>query len=268
MIGIAGFGYVGQAVLSCLNHLQSFKIYDPPKGFDDIIELKNSHVIFCCLPTPTETTYVKNLFKEDEREPKDAIFSSDQDFSCYEEFFSKLGDYDGVLVIKSTVLYENIEPYLEKYNVVLNPEFLNQNTFHADFYRQSVIILGGRMDHARKVATVYNQCFELGNAPQFEYCTAEEACQVKYIHNIYHAYKVLFWNYVQDITNNQRRIFQLYSRIVKTSVENEMARVCADGKPGYGGACFPKDTAAFDNACPHALTKFMREYNGRLRGGD
>jgi UDP-glucose 6-dehydrogenase len=51
-----------------------------------------------------------------------------------------------------------------------------------------------------------------------------------------------------------------------TGNTNEMARVGADGKLGYGGACFPKDVNAWHKIVPHYLTEFMNEYNHFLRG--
>ena len=98
-----------------------------------------------------------------------------------------------------------------------------------------------------------------------EIVTLEEAIFCKYIHNIYHAYKVLFWNYVQEVTGNSRKYARLYKKIRK-DMDNEMSQICADGLPGFGGACFPKDTAAQHQQHPHSLTGFMIEYNKQLRG--
>jgi UDP-glucose 6-dehydrogenase len=44
-----------------------------------------------------------------------------------------------------------------------------------------------------------------------------------------------------------------------------LAQIYADGTPGYGGACFPKDVKAFHGERAHELTEFMIKYNARLR---
>lgn len=245
-IGIAGFGFVGQAVFSAVSVRGDCVIYDRYKErFSGTLQdLKNADAIFCCLPTPMQ---------ED----------GTQDFSAYEWFFEQIQGYKGLLIIKSTVLYENVAPYMAEFNIVLNPEFLCQNSAVRDFRNQRLIILGGEVDLCRKAEAVYRHKFTLLPDVEYEYCTAEQACQLKYMHNIYHAYKILFWNYVHEQTDNQRRIFDLYSRI--TGNTNEMARVAADGKLGYGGACFTKDVAAFDMQHQHPLTRYMRTYNKRLR---
>jgi UDP-glucose 6-dehydrogenase len=127
-----------------------------------------------------------------------------------------------------------------------------------------VIVLGGRIDLCKQAASIYKNHFSFEAVPLFEYCSVKEAEELKYTHNIYHAYKVLYWNFVHEATGNQRKIWEMYSLI--TGNKNEMARVCADGHFGYGGACFPKDVGAFHEEHPNKLTAFMIMYNHFLRG--
>jgi UDP-glucose 6-dehydrogenase len=248
-IGIAGFGFVGQAVYGSIKNIGDACIYDKYKDMGSFDELLNSDVIFCCLPT--------NMVE--------VGIDQSQDFSEYKEFLDCCVEeaYRGILVVKSTVLYSNLEPYANKLNIVFNPEFLNQNTAVDDFKNQHYIVLGGRMDHVRKVAEIYTKYFTLNSEVEFEYCSIKEAVEIKYVHNIYHAYKVLFWNYAQELTENARKMFYMYSKV--TGNTHEMSRVCADGRPGYGGCCFPKDVNAMEKDNPHKLTKFMCDYNFDLR---
>ncbi|MFA5132660.1 MAG: hypothetical protein WC444_05060 [Candidatus Paceibacterota bacterium] len=255
-IGIAGFGFVGQAVYASLKpeYKKQCIIYDPPKGFDNFDQLIASDFVFCCLPSPTIKD--ENL----------GISGLRQDFSAYEQFFKavigQLKNKQTVFIVKSTVLYSNILPYLSQLNIVMNPEFLNQNTSIEDFMNQKWVLLGGRTDRCCQVRDMYDECFDLGYTI-CEFCSEKEAIEAKYIHNLYHAYKVLFWNYVQEVTGNERKIYDLYKKVLKEPTD--MAKICADGSPGFGGACFPKDLAAFDGEFPHMLTRFMQEYNHRLR---
>ena len=247
LFGIAGFGFVGQAVYGSVTNPNAFYVYDKYQGMGDIGVLFRKSMIFCCLPT------VQN---ED----------GTQDFTEYGRFLTDCinSDYKGVLVIKSTVLYNNIRPFLGKLNIVFNPEFLCQNDAINDFLNQKVIILGGRIDKTRKVQEVYRDNFMLKD-PDYEFCTIEEAINIKYVHNIYHAYKVLFWHYVEEKTGNARKMSDLYHKITD---RNELSRICADGKKGYGGACFPKDVNAYNSVKPDDLTEFMRKYNLGLRGDE
>lgn len=248
-LGIAGFGFVGQAVYSAVKHEMVHCIYDPPKGYNDYNKLISCTHIFCCLPSPQSK-------------------SGTQDFSTYKIFLDKLvtSKYTGTLIIKSTVLYSNISSYFGHLNIVMNPEFLNQNSAFEDFKNQHVIILGGPIDKCMDVENLYKYNFVFNTVPEFLFCTAEQAVQVKYFHNTYHAYKALFWNYVLEQTANHRKVFSMYSKITGNTFE--MQNVCADGKPGFGGSCFPKDVAAINGEQPHELTEFMIKYNKRLRNTD
>ena len=109
-IAIAGFGFVGQAVYGSLNKkgIDNCVLHDPPQGLDNFDELLKCDLIFCCLPTP-------------DKEGK-------QDFSYYREFLNKLKekDFKGVLVIKSTLLYKNIESYTKELNIVMKPIFIQK----------------------------------------------------------------------------------------------------------------------------------------------
>jgi hypothetical protein len=223
-VGIVGYGFVGQAVYGSVReeHLGRVRVYDKYKKIHTAKDVLRCPIVYCCLPTVDGGT-------------------GEQDFSAYRDFFSLAIEekYNGVLVVKSTVLYENLEPYLDKLNIVMNPEFLNQNNAIEDFRNQKVVILGGRIDHCRKVARCYFENFMMNENCEVEFCSVKEAVEIKYMHNIYHAYKVLFWNYVQEQTGNSRKISELYHKITE---RNELSRVCADGKKGYGGACLVSGT--------------------------
>lgn len=247
-IGIAGFGCVGQAVYASLTCPSMCTIYDRYKQRykEAFIDLIQTDVIFSCLPAEMSSC-------------------GSQDFTEYKDFLDKLiaRGYGGIVIIKSTVLYDNLVPYFNDLEVVVNPEFLCHNTSIEDFENQEAIVLGGDVRLALQVKDTYIDHFDIKGNMEFLLCTAKEAIELKYIHNIYHAYKVLFWNYVYETTGNHRKLFNLYSAI--TGNTNEMAQVAADGKLGYGGSCFAKDVFALDYVSPHILTLFMRYYNKQLR---
>lgn len=249
MIGIVGFGFVGQAVYAALmNPSEAVVIYDKFKAphQHNAKALLKTDAVFICVSTPT-------------------VGCRHQDASAVIKTLTWLrkSNYKGLALIKSTVLYELVKPHLDSLRVVFNPEFLSQNHAVADFLQRPVV-LGGEMTECVAARDVYEAFFDedMGE-PQYIYCTAEQACQLKYVHNIYHAYKALFWNYVYEVTGNHRKLYELYTQVRPDRIE--MQQVAADGKLGIGGACFPKDITAFNHEHPHELTEFMLNYNGRLR---
>lgn len=244
IVGIMGFGFVGQALYGSLVDID-VEIRDPLKGkFGDI---ERTNMVFICVSTPT--------------------INGRQDITNVIDCLESLTvmSYKGVVVIKSTVQPDNAKELIKKFNelkIVFNPEFLNQNNAVDDFVHQNLLILGGDIDLTGLVAKFYRDhtsCF----INKTKHCSALEACYMKYIHNIYHAYKVLFWEYVQTITGNERLYAQMYEDLVPE--RNDMSRICADGKRGFGGACFPKDLVAMHGLCSHDLTEFMIRYNLILR---
>jgi len=238
-IGIIGFGFVGQALYSGIKSGETVSIYDPEKGYNN--NILETDVVFICVSTPTK--------------------KGKQDTNNIDNVFKKLRGYKGVIVLKSTVHPKHIN----NKDIVVNPEFLNQNTAVEDFKKQNLLILGGKIDKSRFVYSVYRDCFDI-MIKQVKYCSIKEACYAKYIHNIYHAYKVLFWDYVQTITGNERFYADIYKRLVPE--RNEMDRIYADGKRGFGGACFPKDLVAMHDVMPNELTKYMIDYNKMMRSDE
>ena len=246
---IVGFGNVGQAMYHIIKDKGVVSIYDKNlRHYSEPKVLLGSEIVFICLPTPNHP-------------------SGEQDVSAFIDFFeyieevqhNEASEWHPIFVIKSTILFDNLAPYLDKFRIVMNPEFLNQNSAFSDSQNQKIVILGGHIDLLDKVEKFYVEqtCVEA----TYEYMSIKEAIDFKYIRNIYGAYKVLFWNWVQEQTGDARKMAELYNKLP----QGEMSTVAADGKPGYGGACFVKDVAARHNEFPHELTAFMQNYNGRLR---
>ena len=242
-IGIIGFGFVGQAIYASTKYKSEVLVYDAYKEIQDNTKLndlkKECRAIFVCVGTP---------------ENKDGSCNTEDIYNVLDN----LKNYNGIIIIKSTIPYSKIP---KASNICYNPEFLDANTAEKDFRDQTYIVLGGNRDTTEKVQDIYNDFFSLYKVKKFEHCSIKEASDFKYTRNIYGALKVLFWEFIQDTTGNSRKI----SEMMKNLPVNEMNLVGLDGYRGFGGACFPKDTAAWNSEHNHKLTKFMLDYNKDLQ---
>lgn len=244
-VGIWGYGFVGQAMHSIMHDPMrpcDVTIYDIEGKYAKNKEVMiDQDIIFVCVPTPN------NEYR--------------QNPSIVEEVLNWLSirHFKGVVVVKSTVLHDHITPYTDSLYLCFNPEFLNQNTSIADAQKQTCVILGGDIEVTKLVEGFYLNYTTI-NA-DYEFMTIKEASDFKYTRNLYGAYKVLFWEFIQDTTGNARKMSDLYK---KMEYQSEMNQVGMDGFRGFGGACFPKDTKAWDAKHKHQLTEFMLKYNERL----
>lgn len=236
-VGIIGYGVVGQAthhMLKC-NTL----ILDPNvKGCKlNVKDLLGTNVIFICL----------NVLNKDNH----------QDYTCLTEYLQRLKDlrYKGIVVIRSTILpsCEPVMKFKQDLKIVAFPEFLSEVTsFDTEF---KDIVLGGAYKDCVIVSRFLSDKFKV------HYVSFDEAMMFKYTRNIYGAYKVLFWEFVQETTGKSRKMAEL----MKYFPSGDYSQVGLDGFRGFGGKCFPKDTLAFHNVVKHPLTKFMLDYNNELR---
>ena len=235
--GIIGYGVVGQATHHMLNC--GAYILDPNiKGCKlKVKDLLDTSVIFICL----------NVLNKDNH----------QDYTCLTDYLQSLKDlkYKGVVVIRSTIL-PSCEPVMRFKNdlkIVAFPEFLTEVTSFDDEFKD--VVLGG----------VYKDCLAvskfLPKDHKIHYVSFNDAMMFKYTRNIYGAYKVLFWEFIQETTGKARKMAEL----MKYFPSGDYSQVGMDAFRGFGGKCFPKDTQAFHNIVKHPLTKFMLDYNKSLR---
>lgn len=230
MIGIVGYGYVGQATHKLLGKVDCILDRNPPP--EDFAKMCSCDVIFICLPTP---------------EGKDGFC----DVSIVADMMRAIGTKP-LYVVRSTVPW-TWKP--EEYRVVAAPEFLTQNSFLRT--PNSTQLLGGMYKDLLPVIEIYEA---LGIS--YICTTWEAAWQTKYTSNMYGAFKVLFWEMVQDITGNERLVYDLWKSIgIK---QGDMAQVGMDSTRGFGGACFPKDTKAVLAMTQHPLLKALLKYNEDL----
>lgn len=235
-VGIVGHGFVGKAVDQGLKDCHKM-IIDPiyNNNVKDLFEYYPD-IVFICVPTP---------MKDD----------GTIDSTIVEDVMATLAFSSAIrplIVIKSTCTPDVIEKLEMLCPFIYNPEFLTERNAAEDFINPPYIILGegGWCENEAKWAEGfyrnYTKCNP--NAPVIK-TTAQTAAFIKYATNTFLASKVIFFN----------QLFSLYHEagerdwevLVKTLAydkrmgNSHMQVPGPDGKLGFGGACFPKDVAAF-----------------------
>lgn len=247
-----GYGTVGQALHSIIRQKDRVCIVDPKNRFryTEIPNLEGFKYCFVCVPTPTT----------------DGEFDETNIFNVLDDLAYK--GFPGIVVLVSTTLPTTVKELTYDYQnlkIVTQPEFISENNSFCDIQNTDVIVLGGDYRDLYDLMIFYKTETTLDvNDNNFVLMKADEAMMMKYIWNIHNAYEILFWNFVSETTQDPRKYISTFQKLNK-SISPDLTQVCADGKPGFGGKCFPKDLSAFKSQFPHELLEFMKNYNSRLR---
>lgn len=236
-VGIVGHGFVGGAVDYGFTHPDIEKFYVDPKydtTIDDLVEF-DPHFTFICVPTPMRDSGLI-------------------DATAVEDAVLKLLEHTkGGVIVKSTITPDIVDRlYLSVFEddqkrLVFNPEFLTESNAKEQFVNAKSHVIGGHPDACKALAELYT-VYSLCNADEFIIMSGPEAAFVKYGINSFLATKVTFFNQLYDSINrfgcNFPTIVNAIGKDPRIGIGH--TRVPGyDGKRGYGGACFPKDTQAF-----------------------
>ena len=247
-IGIIGFGFVGSAVeygfspqTGC--DFTNLRVYDKDKNKsrNSLEETVNeSEFIFLSVPTPAN---------------QDGSINTDIIESAIKDIDSVNKSSSNIILIRSTVTpgtTRKIQKMYPNLNIVFNPEFLTERSAKFDFINQSRLILGGENKHTNKVVDLYKTRFGKSfPCIQTNYETAE---MIKYMNNCFFATKVSFMNEMKLIADMVGVEWEVAvdgwvrdGRIGHTHLQVPGP----DGKPGFGGSCFPKDIQAMISLGDH-----------------
>ena len=139
------------------------------------------------------------------------------------------------------------------FDVASNPEFLREGAAIEDFMRPDRVIVGVENDRAKEVLSdIYRPLF-LRDFP-IVFTDLESAEVIKYAANAFLATKISFINEVAALCEKVGADIKSVSKGM--GYDGRIGNKFLHAGPGYGGSCFPKDTAAF------ALT--AREANAEL----
>lgn len=152
-----------------------------------------------------------------------------------------------VIVEKSTVpvqtgawLKELAEAHLTgEFDIACNPEFLAEGSAIQDFLRPDRIVIGTNSDRAAQMLV---QLYTPLNAPLL-ITDIESAELIKHASNAFLALKISFINAVAQVCERTGADVERVARGI--GLDKRIGERFLKAGIGYGGACFPKDVAAF-----------------------
>jgi len=268
-VTIMGAGYVGLVTGACLSdfgHVVTCIDKDPSKierlnrgeipiyepGLDDLVErntragrlsftgetapaVASADVVMLAVGTPArrgdglaDVTYVMEAAAEIAASLKDGA----------------------VVVTKSTVPVgtgDDVEAMIRKtrpqarFSVASNPEFLREGAAIEDFKRPDRIVVGVESEEARAtMRELYRPLFI--NETPILFTDRRTAELIKYAANAFLATKITFINEMANLCEKVGANVQDVARGM--GLDRRIGAKFLHAGPGYGGSCFPKDTAA------------------------
>jgi nucleotide sugar dehydrogenase len=159
-----------------------------------------------------------------------------------------------VAVIRSTVppktTREVVLPIIENvsgkkagkdFGLCMQPEYLREVTANDDFERPWYVLIG---EYDARSGETLEKIYRSFDAP-IERCELEEAEFQKYVHNVFNAVKIAFFNEMRVIGNTEGWNSDMVFRATAESCEGIWNPLYGlrDFGP-FDGACLPKDTRA------------------------
>ena len=132
--------------------------------------------------------------------------------------------------------------------IVYNPEFLRESNAHYDFINPSMQVLGGKWKECEVVEKAYVRHSSVKIVPTFK-TDLITASFLKYTINSWLATKVAFFNELHELfeASGSNSTWEHFTEMLEKDNRigsTHMQVPGPDGKFGFGGTCFPKDTDA------------------------
>ena len=238
-IGIIGNGFVGKAtnILKC-NDI-TIIVYDinpelcVPLGTNLVDLCEKCDIIFISVPTPMNS-----------------------DNSCYLDILNSVVDdisaicdlNQKIVVIRSTVPVGTTD----NLNCYFMPEFLTEKNFEKDFINNRDWIFGckgTKQDNIFKqsIVNLFETAYNSGRikSNNINFTLNSEAEMIKLVRNNYLSTKISFFNEINEYCNINHINFEVIRNLVVKDERIGQSHSFVpghDGRYGYGGTCFPKDT--------------------------
>jgi nucleotide sugar dehydrogenase len=242
-IGVVGNGFVGHAMTLLRPHVEVL-VWDvvtekrDPKTLNIETFVEESEIIFVAVPTPMNSDGSANL---------DIVRSVCEEIQAIDD-------------TKYIVLRSTVPPGTsEELGVAFMPEFLTEKNWEDDFKNCDHWILGSTDPFLlEKMKRMFELAYNEGNGTivnkEVIQCKPSEAEMIKYLKNVFLSVKVGFFNELENISSeldiNYENVRCIATQDVRIGT-NHTKVPGHDGKRGFGGTCFPKDT--------NALARFAKE---------
>lgn len=236
---IIGNGFVGQATKILKTQNTNMLVYDidpnkcEPVG-TTIKDLACCDIVFVSVPTPmgkdgrNHLGIVKNVV---------------------EQLKNNIDTSKTHIVIRSTVL-PGTSDELDCYFM---PEFLTEKNWDFDFRNCKNWIFGLKNsdndDFIYKITKIINLAHDAGNIKHndIHFVRNGEAEMIKYFRNTFLALKVSFCNEIYDLCVHKNINYDVVQKLAPLDTRIGLSHTQVpghDGRRGFGGTCFPKDTMA------------------------
>lgn len=200
---------------------------------NDYAPVKSADVAFLCVPTPQTKTGAADLTY----------------VLAAMSLLTRDLPPDAVVVMKSTAPVGTAqrlrdlcdENGREDLVIGVNPEFLREGHAIADFMNPERVVIGGDCRVREQLRELYSQ-FDFHDTTAWFLTSCEEAELIKYASNAFLATKVSFANELAWVCGE----YGADSQTVLTALgaDSRVGSAFLKPGPGWGGSCFPKDTAA------------------------
>ena len=236
---IAGYGFVGKAHHKLLEEHHDITIYDPALGYNDF---GKPEAVIVCVSTPPRkdgSCHMDNVYEVVEAAP------------------------DVPILIKSTISVEGWKMLVDAFpNRMLNfsPEFLRAKSAIEDLKNMDTMLIGG--NSCSFWSRVFNVSIEIADP--------EELILAKYARNSFLALKVAFFNQMYDLCDALDIEYAAVAHYTTMDERIGDSHSFITEERGFGGHCFPKDTAALIRTAQRdnvelSILKEAVEYNKRIR---
>lgn len=255
MFLIAGMGYVGKAVQNSIltAGMATPLVIDPARlGMNtwDEVDFDKLDGVIICVATPEG-------------------LDGSCDYSNVLEVLSYVPSHMPVL-IKSTIsleAWQQIKVHYPFHMVAFSPEFLTAKNAIEDYMNQDFVVLSGNcISH-------WKRFFTETVTDNVLICTPEEAILTKYASNAFLAVKVGFFNHIYDLANLAGLRYDVIRRNLGYRPQIGLNHTEVTEERGWGGHCFPKDTAALmrtaeDYKYNMEILQAAIDYNNKIRKGE
>jgi nucleotide sugar dehydrogenase len=238
IIGIIGNGFVGKATYQLKCEEINILAYDINPNLCDPIgiqleQLNQCEIIFISVPTPMA-----------------------ENGSCHLNIIYNVLDqlnfiqYNGFIVLRSTVPPGTSD----KINCYFMPEFLTEKNFIDDFINNSDWFFGLLCKPTddmfkNKITELFNLAYKYNRIKYnvLHFVSNKEAEMIKMFRNCYLATKVSFCNEMYQFCNMKEINYETVRKFAVMDKRIGASHTMVpghDGRKGFGGTCFPKDTSS------------------------